>query len=245
MNSSGLQVLALINAVDSGAIQFRHVAHDGVADRAGLAWPRPQQAHAEAVEGWLAPDHFATHHLDVVLACLGAELQLEPCNRPDLDPLPALDETASRAQIDDSSRTTPGSAPAGHRTRSSSAPHLLLERNVCRDTALKPDVVVQLSVDQHRAALDDAHRNAAATFSLEAVDLHDLEDERFPSCRRLPADGHPLALSVLVNDHVGKDSERAVDWCCHVESLVASSIRHHLQVGKGHAARVLQSAMGP
>ena len=63
-----VSALALINAVDSGAICFRHVTRDGVADLSGLARPRPQQAHAEAVEGWLAPDYFATHHLDVVLA---------------------------------------------------------------------------------------------------------------------------------------------------------------------------------
>ena len=141
-------------------------------------------------------------------------------------------------------RTTPGSAPAGHRTRRSSAPHLLLERNACRDTAAKPDVVVHLAADQHRAALNDAHRNAAARFSRRQSAGTTSRMNVSPAAAgcRLMATHSPSASSWRISRG---DSERAVHWCCYVESLVASSIRHHLQVGKGHAARVFESAMRP
>ena len=86
--------------------------------------------------------------------------------------------------------------------------------------------MAQLSVDEYRLAVDHADVKAAANFSLDGVELHDIKDERVAITKRLPADPAPLARAVFLHDHIGENPERAVSWFRDAESLVASSIRH-------------------
>jgi uncharacterized protein (DUF1684 family) len=103
---------------------------------------------------------------------------------------------------------------------------VLLERDRRQGAAVQAESMAYLSVDEHRLALDHADVKAAANFSFNGVDLHDIEDERVASAKRLPADPAPLAHTIFLHDHIREDPERAVAWYRYAESLVASSICH-------------------
>ncbi len=105
---------------------------------------------------------------------------------------------------------------------------------------MHPNPITHVPIDDHRPAVDHAHREPVTYLSLVRDEQLDVEHQCLASFSGLAADANPLVFTALLHGGIEIEAQRSAYRFYQPESLVESSTSHRVLFSKRDAERPLR-----